>query len=113
MRQEGQFALQADKAVTPILRLGDYPLVPDELRLFHTVDCRDVASFEGHLDHFTGPLTEPPPLPGKRIPASSIVFHRRKVVAFQIGKRRRKRGRNSFPVRGRAFYLPTGSKSPL
>ena len=33
VRQEWQFALQADKAVTPILRQGDYPLVPDELKL--------------------------------------------------------------------------------
>ena len=35
MRQECQFALQADKAVTPIQRQGDYPLVPDELKLLH------------------------------------------------------------------------------
>src|SRR5437763_4768397 len=33
VRQEWQFTLQADKAVTPILRQGDYPLVPDELKL--------------------------------------------------------------------------------
>jgi len=31
VRQEWQFALQADKAVTPILRQGDYPLIPDAL----------------------------------------------------------------------------------
>ena len=33
VRQEWQFALEADKVVTPILRIGDYPLVPDELKL--------------------------------------------------------------------------------
>jgi hypothetical protein len=32
VRQEWQYALQADKAVTPILRQGDYPLDPDELK---------------------------------------------------------------------------------
>jgi hypothetical protein len=31
--RRAQFALQADKAVTPILRQGDYPSVPDELKL--------------------------------------------------------------------------------
>ena len=36
VRQEWQFAWrEADKVVTPILRLGDYPLVPDELKLIH------------------------------------------------------------------------------
>lgn len=35
VRQEWQFSLQADKAGTPILRQGDYPLVPGELRSFH------------------------------------------------------------------------------
>ena len=32
VRQQWRFALQADKAVTPILRQGDYPLIPDELK---------------------------------------------------------------------------------
>src|SRR5436190_13708430 len=36
VRQEWQFAWrEADKVVTPILRLGDYPLVPGELKLLH------------------------------------------------------------------------------
>ena len=43
VRQEWQFALHADKAVTPILRQGDYPLVPDELKLLHCEDFRDDA----------------------------------------------------------------------
>src|SRR5260221_6599398 len=41
VRQEWQFALHADKAVTPILRQGEYPLVPDELKLLHCEDFRD------------------------------------------------------------------------
>src|SRR5437773_3342012 len=43
VRQEWQFALQADKAVTPILRQGDYPLVPAELKLLHCEDFPDDA----------------------------------------------------------------------
>jgi len=34
--RRAQISLRADKAVTPILRRGDYPLVPDELKLFHS-----------------------------------------------------------------------------
>ena len=42
VRQEWQFAwFQADKVVTPILRQGDFPLVPDELKLQHCEDFRD------------------------------------------------------------------------
>jgi hypothetical protein len=38
VQQEWQFAWrEADKVVTPILRLGDYPLVPDELKLLPQV----------------------------------------------------------------------------
>ena len=43
VRQEWQFALQADKAVTPVPQLGDYPLVPDELKLLHGEEFRDGA----------------------------------------------------------------------
>ncbi len=43
VRQKWQFALQADKAITPILRQRVYPLVPDELRLLHGEDFRDDA----------------------------------------------------------------------
>ena len=50
VRQEWPFALLDDKVVTPVLRLGDYPLVPDELRLLHTEDFRDDARFDFHLD---------------------------------------------------------------
>ena len=50
VRQEWQFALQADKAVTPILRQGDYPLVPDELKLLHCEDFRDDAQHAFHLE---------------------------------------------------------------
>ncbi len=73
VRQEWQFALQDDKVVTPILRLGDYHDVPDELRLFHAEDFRDDVRFDFHLDNLVRQLSEPaaplgeligvPPLP--------------------------------------------------
>jgi hypothetical protein len=63
VRQEWQFALHADKAVTPILRQGDYPLVPDELKLLHCEDFRDDAQHAFHLEHLVRQLRQPvPPL---------------------------------------------------
>ena len=45
VRQEWQFAyFEAGKVVTPILRLGDYPLAIDELKLVHCEGFRDDAS---------------------------------------------------------------------
>src|SRR5437762_85683 len=42
VRQEWQFAyFEAEKVVTPILRQGDFPLIPDELKLLHCEDSRD------------------------------------------------------------------------
>jgi hypothetical protein len=35
--------LQADKAITPIMRQDDHPLILDELKLVHGEDFRDDA----------------------------------------------------------------------
>ena len=60
VRQEWQFAwFEAEKVVVPILRLGDYPFVPDELKLLHCEDFRDNAKYEIHLDQLTRVLCEP------------------------------------------------------
>src|SRR5690348_1418632 len=75
VRQEWQFALQDDKVVTPVLRLGDYPLVPDELRLLHTEDFRDDARFDFHLDNLVRQLSEPVPPLGKLIAVPSLPAH--------------------------------------
>jgi hypothetical protein len=64
VRQEWQFALQDDKVVTPVLRLAEYPDVPEELRLFHADDFRDDARFDFHHDNLVRQLSEPvQPLP--------------------------------------------------
>ena len=65
VRQQWQFALQADKAVTPILRQGegDYPLVPAELNLLHCEDFRDDTQYAFLLENLVRQLREPiPPL---------------------------------------------------
>ncbi len=49
VRQEWQFALHADKAITPVRRQGDYPLFPDELKLLYCEDFRDDAQHVFHL----------------------------------------------------------------
>ena len=71
VRQEWQFALQADKAVTPILRQGDYPLVPDELKLLHCEDFRDDAQHAFQLENLVRQLREPVSPLGKLIAVPS------------------------------------------
>jgi hypothetical protein len=51
VRQEWQFALHANKEVTPLLRQGDYPLVPDELKPLHCEDSRDDSQDAAHLEN--------------------------------------------------------------
>jgi hypothetical protein len=75
VRQEWQFALREDKVVTPILRLGEYSLVPDELRLLHTEDFRDDARYEFGLDNLVRQLSQPPPALGKLIAVPSLPAH--------------------------------------
>ncbi|HEX5271302.1 MAG TPA: NB-ARC domain-containing protein, partial [Gemmataceae bacterium] len=75
VRQEWQFALNDDKVVTPLLRLGDYPLVPDELRLLHAEDFRDDARFDFHLDNLARQLSEPVSPLGKLIAVPSLPPH--------------------------------------
>src|SRR5580704_9157278 len=63
VRQEWQFALGADKIVTPVLRGGDYPLVPGELGGVHCEDFRDDGQYAFHLANLIRQLNEPiPPL---------------------------------------------------
>ena len=76
VRQEWQFAWrEADKVVTPILRLGDYPLVPDELKLLHCEDFRDDSQYPFHLDKLVRQLREPAPRLGKLIAVPSLPSH--------------------------------------
>jgi len=73
--QEWQFALDGDKVLTPILRIGDYPLIPDELRLLHCEDFREDDQFDFHLENLARQLSEPIPPLGKLIAVPSLPPH--------------------------------------
>ena len=76
VQQEWKFAWrEADKVVTPILRWGDYPLVPDELKLLHCEDFRDDSQYPFHLENLVRQLREPPPPLGKLIAVPSLPAH--------------------------------------
>src|SRR5215207_3578414 len=49
VRAEWQAALVEGKAVTPILRLGDYELVPPELKNLHCPDVRETRPADAAL----------------------------------------------------------------
>ena len=64
--QEWQFAyFEAEKIVTPILRQGDFPLIPDELKLLHCEDFRTDADYAIHRDPLLRILNEPTPRLGE------------------------------------------------
>jgi WD40 repeat protein len=76
VRQEWQFAyFEAEKVVTPILRLGEYPLAIDELKLVQCEDFRDNTSYTFHLDQLVRILRDPPPPLGRLIAVPSLPAH--------------------------------------
>jgi hypothetical protein len=76
VRQEWQFAwFEADKVVTPILRLGDYPLVPAELKPLHCEDFRGDAKYAFHLDQLVRILREPTSPLGTLVAVPSLPAH--------------------------------------
>jgi hypothetical protein len=76
VRQEWQFAYyEADKVVTPILRLGDYPLAIDELALLHAEDFRRDAEYKVHFKDLVRILSDPPPRLGALIAVPSLPAH--------------------------------------
>jgi WD40 repeat protein len=76
VQKEWQFAWrEADRIVTPILRLGDYSLIPEELKLLHCEDFRDNAHFDFHLHKLVRQLSETPPQLGKTIGLPSLPAH--------------------------------------
>ncbi len=62
VREEWQFGLECDTVVvTPILRLGDYDLIPGELSLLHCEDFRDDGAYPVALEKLIKSLREPNP----------------------------------------------------
>ena len=64
VRAEWQYALTRAKAVTPILRLGDYKQLPAELRGFHCPDCRPQRAEREAFDEVARVLSDPVPALG-------------------------------------------------
>ena len=63
VRAEWEFAFDACKVITPILRLGDYTLLRGPLTRLHTPDFRDTRSYEEALSELVRILKMPiPPL---------------------------------------------------
>jgi len=72
---EWRFALEVGKAITPILRLGDYPLLPDELKLLDAPDFRSDADYSARLDALVRQLGEAVAPMGKLVAVPSLPPH--------------------------------------
>lgn len=59
VRAEWQYALHACKVVMPILRIGDYSLVPDGLSKLHCPDFRETRPYDDALAELVRILAEP------------------------------------------------------
>jgi len=72
---EWRYALRACKVVTPILRLGDYDLVPDDLSKLHCPDFRKTRSYNDALAELLRILAEPIPSLGALRDVPSLPPH--------------------------------------
>lgn len=61
VREEWKFALECDKTVIPILRLGSQDDVPGELSLFQSIDFRDDLQYEEKLANLIENIKMPEP----------------------------------------------------
>ena len=75
VRQEWQWALEIGKAVNPVLRLGDYDLLPEELKLIDAPDFRDGSGYSKSFETLLRQLSEPVPPMGKLIGVPSLPPH--------------------------------------
>jgi hypothetical protein len=65
VRQEWRWALELDKPIIPLLRLGDYNLIPAELSFLHCDDFRDERRFRAQVGRLVENLGRPAPPLGK------------------------------------------------
>lgn len=72
---ELQYAITYGKVINPILRLGGYELVPDELKSLHVEDFRDDKRYALHLENLVRQLSEPVEEMGKLVGLPSLPLH--------------------------------------
>ncbi len=72
---EWRHALEMGKPVNPVLRLGDYPDIPDELKLLDAPDFRDDADYPERIETLVRQLSEPIPPMGKLVGVPSLPPH--------------------------------------
>ncbi len=73
---EWRFAFhEALKCVNPILRRGDYDLLPEDLRGPHVEDFRDDSAFDLHLANLIRQLSEDVPPLGKLVAVPALPAH--------------------------------------
>jgi NB-ARC domain-containing protein len=75
VRAEWLYALEIGKAINPVLRLGDYDLLPDELKLLDAPDFRDDGHYAARLETLVRQLAEPVAPMGKLIAVPSLPPH--------------------------------------
>jgi hypothetical protein len=72
---EWQHAVTYGKAINPILRLGDFPLVPHELKLLRVEDFRADTRYAFHLESLVRQLSDPVAPMGKLVGVPSLPRH--------------------------------------
>jgi WD40 repeat protein len=75
VRAEWLYALEIGKAINPVLRLGDYDLLPDELKLLDTPDFRNDGRYAARLETLLRQLSEHVAPMGKLIAVPSLPPH--------------------------------------
>jgi tetratricopeptide (TPR) repeat protein len=65
VRAEWEYALKLCKPINPVLRIGDYPMLPRELALLDVSDFRDDSQYTEKLSYFLRQLEEAVPLLGR------------------------------------------------
>jgi len=72
LEAEWRYALEIGKAIKPVLRLGEYDLLPDELKLLDAPDFRNDADYPARLETLVRQVSEPVAPMGKLIGVPSL-----------------------------------------